>query len=103
MRDSARWVGGAANLGVLDLHRALHFQQVPDRWRKRDLAALLFSSLDLAYTRRDWLRFIRWYTGRPLRLELRERGVFWLSVVERANKLYREGERKGIVKGRYSS
>ncbi len=90
-------------LGVLDLHRALRFSQVPDRWLKRDLAALLFSTLDLPYTRRDWLRFIRWYSNRPLREELKSRRVFWLSVLERANKLYREGERKGITRGRYTS
>lgn len=95
--------GPDIELGVLDLHRAMQFRRLPDRWRKRDLAALLFSTLDLPFTRRDWLRFIRLYTGRPLRRELKERGVFWLGVLERANKLYREGERKGIVKGRYTS
>ncbi|MFV2089968.1 MAG: lipopolysaccharide core heptose(I) kinase RfaP, partial [Pseudomonadales bacterium] len=53
-------------LGVLDLHRALIFDTLPDHWRQRDLAALLYSSLDLPLSRRAWLRFVRIYTGRPL-------------------------------------
>ena len=70
-------------------------------WLKRDLAALLFSTLDLGYTRRDWLRFIHLYTGRPLREELAEREDLWASVLQRAEKLYNEGLRKGLVKGLY--
>ena len=89
-------------LGVLDLHRARRFEELPDRWRRRDLAALLYSSLDLGYSRRDWLRFIRIYADRPLADELRERGPFWASVLARAHKLYREGLRKGLVRGRYT-
>lgn len=92
---------GRVELAVLDLHRARRFKQVPARWLKRDLAALLFSSLDLGYTRRDWLRFIRLYSGRPLRQVLKEQGPFWQLVFARAEKLYREGTRKDTVKGRY--
>ncbi len=90
-----------AELAVLDLHRARRFEDIPERWLKRDLAALLFSTLDLGYTRRDWWRFIALYSGRSVREELRERGAFWRAVLKRAEKLYREGQRKGIVKGRY--
>ena len=35
------------DLGVLDLHRALIFDEIPQAWRRRDLAALLYSALDL--------------------------------------------------------
>ena len=48
-----------------NLHAAHHrwprlpWYQLPQRWRLRDLAALLFSTLDLGYSRRDWLRFVR--------------------------------------------
>ena len=92
---------GRFDLAVLDLHRARRFDVIPDRWLRRDLGALLFSTLDLGYSRRDWLRFIRLYSGRPLKLELAERGEFWDSVRLRAQQLYHRGERKGIVKGRY--
>ena len=89
-------------LAVLDLHRARQFDRIPTRWLKRDLAALLFSALDLGYSRKDWLRFIRIYSGRALREELSQRGDFWQQVTQRANKLYREGLRKGIVTGNYT-
>ncbi len=93
---------GRVALAVLDLHRARRFDQVPERWLKRDLAALLFSTFDLGFTQRDWLRFIRLYTGLPLRQVLAEQGPFWQGVFTRAEKLYREGLRKGTVKGLYS-
>ncbi len=88
-------------LAVLDLHRARQFARIPQRWLKRDLAALLFSSLDLGLSPRHWLRFIRIYANRPLREELAERGDFWAAVLKRAQALYREGLRKQVVLGHY--
>lgn len=89
------------DLAVLDLHRALLFPAIPDRWRRRDLAALLFSALDLPVSRLSWLRFVRCYSGRPLRQEFAARGAFWRGVYRRALKLYRKGERKGLTRGRF--
>ena len=91
------------DLAVLDLHRARKFEVVPDRWLYRDLGGLLFSTLDLGYSRRDWYRFVRLYSGRPLAVEFAERGAFWQRVLDRAETLYREGMRKGIVKGMYQA
>ena len=88
-------------LGVLDLHRARRFERIPERWLKRDLAALLFSSMDLTSSQFSWLRFIRIYSGRPLAQEFAERGAFWREVKARADGLYAQGLRKGIVTGRY--
>jgi heptose I phosphotransferase len=92
-----------APLGVLDLHRALIFDEVPERWRLRDLAALLFSTLDLGINRRAWLRFVRVYTGRPLREVFAEEGEFWQAVYRRACDLYEKGRRKKLVKGNFES
>jgi len=103
LADDEALASGDVRLAVLDLHRARRFSIVPTRWLKRDLAALLFSSLDLGYTVNDWLRFIRLYTGNSLRAEFDQRGAFWRSVVQRAEKLYDEGLRKGTVKGIYRS
>lgn len=102
LANDAALAEGRVALAVLDLHRARRFGQVPERWLKRDLAALLFSTLDLGFTRRDWLRFIRLYTGLPLRQVLAQQGPFWQGVIVRAEKLYREGLRKGTVKGLYT-
>ena len=101
LADDGRLSEGHVSLAVLDLHRARRFSQVPRRWLKRDLAALLFSSLDLGYSRRDWLRFIRLYRNQPLREVWAEEGAFWRAVLTRAEKLYDQGRRKGLVKGVY--
>ena len=93
---------GEYRLGVLDLHRARRFVEIPRRWLLRDLAALLFSTLDLGYTRRDWLRFVRIYSGEPLRKSFSSRLDFWEKVLRRAERLYAEGVRKGTVKGKYA-
>ena len=57
-------------LSLIDLHRAQVRQQVPPRWRDKDLAALYFSALDIGLTRRDLLRFLRIYFAQPLRKTL---------------------------------
>ncbi len=89
------------DMAVLDLHRAIIFAEVPDRWRKRDLAALLFSALDLPVGRMSWLRFVRRYAGRPLDEEFAARGDFWREVYRRAARLYEKGRRKGLTRGRF--
>jgi heptose I phosphotransferase len=89
------------DLGVLDLHRALIFDAIPTVWRRKDLAALLYSALDLPVGWRSWLRFVRVYTGRPLREVFREDGEFWRSVYRRALRLYRKGERKSLNRGNF--
>ena len=90
-------------LAVLDLHRALLFEQLPERWRLRDLAALLFSVLDLPLelplNQRAWLRFVRVYTGRPLKATFAEQPAFWRSVQRRALKLQAKARRKGLQPG----
>jgi heptose I phosphotransferase len=88
----------SAELAVLDLHRALIFTDgLPLRWRRRDLAALLYSVLALPLTRRAWLRFVRAYTGVPLQQTFADQGAFWESVYRRALRLQAKGERKGLT------
>ncbi len=96
------WAAGEARLAVLDLHRARILTPMPAYWRKRDLAALLFSALDAPLHRNAWLRFVRVYSGLPLREAFAKDGSFWRSVYRRAVKLYGKGSRKGLVKGHFS-
>lgn len=84
-------------LAVLDLHRALIFDHLPDRWRQKDLAALLYSVLHLPVSRRAWLRFVRVYTGQPLKEAFAEQGDFWRGVHEKALKLHAKGVRKHLA------
>ncbi|MEM9744690.1 MAG: lipopolysaccharide core heptose(I) kinase RfaP [Pseudomonadota bacterium] len=69
---------------VMDLHRARRFRTLPERYRLRDLAALLYSSFEVPPGKHAVLRFVRRYAGRPLRAEFRERGAFWRAVYRRA-------------------
>jgi len=67
----------ALRLSLIDLHRAQVRARTPRRWRDKDLAALYFSALAIGLTRRDKLRFVRGYFGRPLRETLlREAALF---------------------------
>ena len=73
---------------VIDLHRAQLRRRVPRRYLVKDLAGLCFSSFDAGLTRREALRFIRFYSGEPLKQELAERTAFWADVLNCAEKLY---------------
>ncbi|HEX6267077.1 MAG TPA: hypothetical protein VFZ81_09300, partial [Burkholderiales bacterium] len=70
---------------------------IPRRWRIKDIGALYFSAADIGLTRRDLLRFVRLYTGKPLRQSLQEDAAFWRAVTRRAEKFYwREWKRAMI-------
>lgn len=101
LADRAALSRAEVRLAVLDLHRAQIHRRIPVRWRRRDLAALLYSTLELPLSRRAWLRFVRVYRGRPLRDVWRTEGAFWNAVYRRALTLYRKGARKGLVTGSF--
>ena len=85
----------APRLTLIDLHRAQIRDAVPERWRIKDLGALLFSAFNFGFTERDWLRFIRAYSERPLRQEFAANGGRWRAVSRRAERLAAEARRKG--------
>lgn len=84
---------GEVRLHLIDLHRAQLRDQVPYRWRVKDLAALYFSALDCGVTRRDVLRFIQHYSGTDLRLALRSHRSLWRAVERRALRMQARGVR----------
>jgi heptose I phosphotransferase len=74
---------GTLRLSVIDLHRAqIHTRTPAPRWRRKDLAGLYFSALDIGLTRRDLLRFLRVYFNAPLRDTLRNQAelLAWLPL-----------------------
>lgn len=77
-------------LHLIDLHRAQIRDTVPRRWIVKDLGSLLFSAFGKNLTKRDLLRFVRVYSGRPLREGLVTDPEFWEEVVARAIKLWRQ-------------
>lgn len=77
------------SLYLVDLHRAQLRPQVPARWLVKDLGSLLFSSLNLPFSQRDYLRFLKVYFAQELRLVLAEHKDLLTKVTERARKTYR--------------
>ena len=76
---------------VIDLHRVQIRSRTPRRWLEKDVAALHFSSMAIGLTKRDRLRFMKAYRGRPLRRILQEERSFWHNVERKAQALYRKG------------
>lgn len=77
------------DLYLVDLHRAQLRPQVPERWLVKDLGGLLFSSLNLHFTRRDYLRFMRVYFAQDLRAILAEQKNLLEKITARARATYR--------------
>lgn len=84
-------------LYLIDLHRAQCRTSTPKRWIIKDLAALYFSSLTIGLTQRDLLRFIKIYSGQPLRQCLVEKKTFWKNIINRALRLYAKIEQKKLI------
>ncbi|MGK0402777.1 lipopolysaccharide core heptose(I) kinase RfaP [Alcanivorax borkumensis] len=73
---------------LIDLHRSQVRSTVPRRWQIKDLGGLYFSTARFGMTRRDLLRFVRAYTGLPLRQALDDFRL-WEAVRREAEKIYR--------------
>lgn len=76
-------------LHIVDLHRAQIRRQVPLRWLIKDLGGLYFSSLDLGFTRNDYLRFLRTYWQSPLRAIFLQHAALLHAIASRAIKTYK--------------
>lgn len=72
---------------LIDLHRAQIRSKIPLRWRVKDIGGLYFSTMDLPFTQRDYLRFMQTYTQKSLRRMLNENQFFWRWVVRRGKRL----------------
>ena len=80
---------------LIDLHRSQIREQTPKRWVRKDIAGIYFSALDIGLTQRDILRFIKVYTGLPLKQALAEYSWLWEGLQKKARKLYARQQRKG--------
>lgn len=71
-------------LYLIDLHRMLIQANTNRRANMKDIAALYFSSMDLGFTARDYLRF-KYYYAKDFPAA---NTSFWQQVMRRGNKLY---------------
>ena len=81
-------------LYLIDLHRAQIRDELPERWRLKDLSGLYFSAMDYGFSQRDIYRFIRGYTGLPLKKALQYHQMLWQKIDKKAQKLYQRMKRK---------
>ena len=79
---------------LIDLHRACQRSKVPFRWLVKDIGALLFSTLDIGLTKQDYLRFVKLYTGKPIKKAINDEPKFWKAVIKRAIKFYTRDYKK---------
>jgi len=90
-------VSPESKLYLIDLHRIQMRRKTPERWAVKDIAGLYYSSKDIGLTRRDLLRFMKLYRGKPLREILKNEMGFWKKVESRGNKLYESERRKAAT------
>lgn len=84
-------------ISLIDLHRAQIRNQVPLRWRNKDLIGLYFSSLDIGLTRNDLLFFLKIYFGhQPLRATLQHEQPLFQQARVKAEKIRVRTERKAL-------
>ena len=99
-RDWSQWQSeDSIDLMIIDLHRVqIRSGPTPDRWRVKDLGALVFSAFGADLTVTDAARFIRAYHGGGFdwKDRYRERQGFWFRVMGRALGFQQEWDRKQI-------
>ncbi len=83
-------------ISVIDLHRAQLREQVPVRWRNKDLTGLYFSSLNIGLTSRDILRFLKLYFDDSLRNILKKEQSMIKQAILKAEKIQIRTERLGL-------
>lgn len=69
---------------LMDLHRAQLRCSVPRRWLVKDLGSLLFSCLNLGFSRRDYFRFLKTYFATDLRSILQQQEHLLSQITRRA-------------------
>jgi heptose I phosphotransferase len=77
------------HLHLIDLHRVQIRKKTPERWLVKDVGSLHFSAMEIGLTQADLFRFIKNYSGKPLRQALQEDAQFWCKVQSRAEALYK--------------
>ncbi len=79
----------APEIYLVDLHRAQLRPRVPERWLIKDLGGLLFSSLNLRFSQRDYCYFMRIYFAENLRAVFTQQKTRLGKIAVRACTTYR--------------
>ena len=95
--EAGKLAAGEVDLAVIDLHRARRRQPLPERWRRRDLAALLYSAVQLPLTRMDRRRFVAAYCRGLSQSAAARTAGFWRRVERRAQRLQQRALASGVA------
>ena len=79
-------------LFLIDLHRMQFRSRVPLRWRVKDLGGLYYSASNCGLRKADLFRFVKDYTGEPLRTSLVRDAALWSAVEHRATRMTKAGK-----------
>lgn len=74
-------------LYVMDLHRVTIREKITPRDQLKDLAALLYSSLDCVFSTRDYLYFLKIYMNKPLKQIIHD--SLLNRIIKKARAVYR--------------
>lgn len=77
-------------LSLIDLHRALIHKNLSPRWIVKDLAGLYYSAMGIGLSKRDFLRFARYYSNQNTGSSLRQNKGFWDQVERRATSMVKK-------------
>ena len=81
-------------LYLIDLHRTQLHHHFSQRWIVNDLSRLYFSIMDFGLTQRDILRFITYYSKKPLQESLHTNKILWKKISNHALRLYKKINRQ---------
>ena len=85
-------------IAMIDLHRAQIRNNVPRRWRDKDLTELYSSALQCGLTQSDCWRFLKAYFGLSVReIARRERWLLWRAPVKARHILERTARRQAAT------
>ena len=98
--DQDEHVSTESKLYLIDLHRIQMRRKTPERWAVKDISGLYYSSKDIGLTKRDLLRFMKLYRGKPLREILQTEMAFWNKVRSKGERLYESERRKALANDR---
>lgn len=83
-------------ISVIDLHRSQIRQQVPKRWRDKDLIGLYFSSMNIGLTSRDVYRFLIEYFANRIDFILKTENDLLSKANDKAQKIRERTVRKSL-------
>ncbi|MBE5253804.1 MAG: lipopolysaccharide core heptose(I) kinase RfaP [Enterobacterales bacterium endosymbiont of Blomia tropicalis] len=96
LKQSLEGNEGEVDLFIIDLHRAQSRHHVPRRWRDKDLIGLYYSTLELGLNARDYLYFLKIYTGLDYSSVIKKEARLIKAALKKSQKIQQRTIRKSL-------